>query len=154
MRISKVRIWNYRSIKCCEETRLDRHVTVLIGMNESGKTNFLKALQSFSRDYTYVEDDICDYCEAKGKLEAGESTNADIAMITMCFGVDKEDKPKLKDIHERLAQAPEIALTKFYDGRYVVEVDGVDISELESEVNDCIEDLRDWPKIRALLSSS
>ncbi len=42
--LEEVRIWNFRSIKKVQVT-LDPDVTVLVGANNTGKTNFLKALQ-------------------------------------------------------------------------------------------------------------
>ena len=42
--LKEVRIWNFRSIKAVQVT-LDPDVTVLVGANNTGKTNFLKALQ-------------------------------------------------------------------------------------------------------------
>ena len=42
--LKEVRIWNFRSIKEVQVT-LDPNVTVLVGANNTGKTNFLKALQ-------------------------------------------------------------------------------------------------------------
>jgi putative ATP-dependent endonuclease of OLD family len=42
--LREVRIWNFRSIKAVQVT-LDSDVTVLVGANNTGKTNFLKALQ-------------------------------------------------------------------------------------------------------------
>ena len=42
--LKEVRIWNFRSIKAVQVT-LDPNVTVLVGANNTGKTNFLKALQ-------------------------------------------------------------------------------------------------------------
>jgi len=47
MRIKKVRIRNFRSIIDSGEISLDDKITVLLGKNEQGKTNLLKALESF-----------------------------------------------------------------------------------------------------------
>jgi len=47
MRIKKVRIRNFRSIIDTGEISLDEKITLLLGKNEQGKTNFLKALESF-----------------------------------------------------------------------------------------------------------
>ncbi|MDK2864890.1 MAG: ATPase domain [Thermotogota bacterium] len=44
MRIKKVRIRNFRSIVDTGEISLDEKITLLLGENEQGKTNFLKAL--------------------------------------------------------------------------------------------------------------
>ena len=49
MIVSKVHIKAFKSIRELV-LPLDRKVTVLIGPNESGKTNILKAIESFNSD--------------------------------------------------------------------------------------------------------
>ena len=44
MRLSRVKIENFRGIECAE-IELDRDVTVLLGENNVGKTSILEALQ-------------------------------------------------------------------------------------------------------------
>ncbi len=44
MRLSKLKIENFRGIECTE-VELDRDATVLIGENNSGKTSVLEALR-------------------------------------------------------------------------------------------------------------
>jgi hypothetical protein len=61
IRVDTVRIRNYKSIRDSGEVNLENDVTALIGQNESGKTNFLEALQSFNRGYTYSEEELCSY---------------------------------------------------------------------------------------------
>jgi predicted ATP-dependent endonuclease of OLD family len=61
MRIKKVRIKNYRSIRSEAVIDFDQHTTIL-GPNNSGKTNFLKAVYLFfeaGRNNTYsIKDDL------------------------------------------------------------------------------------------------
>ena len=59
MRVQKIQVKNFLSIKDCGQVRIDEKITVLIGKNESGKTNFLKALESFNGDYQYTDEDLC-----------------------------------------------------------------------------------------------
>ena len=44
MRFCKVRVQNYRSIVDSGNVEIEDGVTVVIGKNEQGKTNFLRAL--------------------------------------------------------------------------------------------------------------
>ncbi|HDR7958963.1 AAA family ATPase [Bacillus sp. FSL L8-0642] len=48
MKVEWVRIKNFRSIKDTGKLYIDSSLTVLAGMNESGKSNILKALEAFS----------------------------------------------------------------------------------------------------------
>lgn len=56
MKLSKVRIRNFRSI-LDEEINFETQCIGLIGLNESGKSNILKALRMAGGDYTYTPKD-------------------------------------------------------------------------------------------------
>ena len=104
MRIKKVLIQNFRSINYSEEVSLDEKITVLIGRNEYGKTNFLKALECFGRDYKYTDEDLCTYCLVKENLVTGSVERSDIPITTIWFTLESEDKTKLGEVHEQLAK--------------------------------------------------
>ena len=69
MRIKKVRIRNFRSIIDSGEISLDDKITVLLGKNEQGKTNLLKALESFGREYKYENDDLSYLISSETELQ-------------------------------------------------------------------------------------
>lgn len=91
LKIKKVRVRNFRSYKDSGEVDLDENITVMIGKNECGKTNFLKTLESLNSDYEYSNDDLCYYSE-----DAMEKETSDIEMVTAWFQTDNEDKESLK----------------------------------------------------------
>jgi len=153
MRIKKVVVQNFRSINCSEEVFLDREITTLIGRNEYGKTNFLKALHSFNRDYEYIDEDLCTYCTAKEILEEGNSDRRDVPMVTIWFAIESEDKTKLGEIHEKLSQLEELKVTKFLDSSYKVESSELDISSLETIAIISIEELNSWAGIKSQVES-
>ena len=134
MRITKVRIRNFLSVKDSGEIEVDDRITVLVGKNESGKTNLLTGIEFFRRDFEYAESDICTYCEAGERLESGEEVGRDIPMVTVCFNTDVEDRKRLKAIDKRLGRIKELKVTKFFDGSYQVEspevsIEGIEIGE-------------------------
>lgn len=133
MRIKKFIIQNFRSIKNSGEVNLEPEITVLIGKNESGKTNILKALESFNSDYEYTDSDLCIYSATKKKLESGKIEKGDIPIVTIWFEIEKEDKEKLKEIHPQLTKINIIKITKFFDNTYKVETDKVDLEKIEEE---------------------
>jgi len=153
MRITKVLIQNFRSINCSEEVSLDGKITILIGRNEYGKTNFLKALESFDRDYKYTDEDLCTYCLVKEKLETGSVERRDIPITTIWFTLESEDKTKLGEVHEKLAKLEELKVTKFFDNRYEVGSDELDISALESVPTINIDKLNSWPQIQSQIDT-
>jgi len=148
IRIKKVLVQNFRSINYSEEVSLDEKITVLIGRNEYGKTNFLKALECFGRDYKYTDEDLCTYCLVKEKLETGSVERRDIPITTIWFTLESEDKTKLGEVHEKLAKLEQLKVTKFFDNRYEFGSDGLDISALESVPIINIDKLNSWPQIQ------
>lgn len=62
MIVSKVHIKAFKSIRELV-LPLDRKVTVLIGPNESGKTNILKAVESFNSDVKLTNEFTCQYSD-------------------------------------------------------------------------------------------
>lgn len=56
VKVNKVRIKNYKSINDSGDIIIGDRITVLAGKNESGKTNILKALDTYYKDDFSVED--------------------------------------------------------------------------------------------------
>lgn len=83
--IQKVKIWNFRSIKEAS-IELDPNMTVLVGANNSGKTNFLRALQlvlGTSRRFVEREDI---YVKENENLPRDRSAVIDVCLVP----VDRE----------------------------------------------------------------
>ncbi|MEH6891857.1 AAA family ATPase, partial [Bacillus sp. JJ864] len=78
MRIKWVEIRNFRSIKNSKRFYLNSKFNILAGKNESGKSNVLKALKSFS-DNKFIEEDKCHY------------SNEDPS-VKVCFVVDGKEE--------------------------------------------------------------
>lgn len=138
MRIKKFIIKDFRSVRDSGEINLDPEITVLIGKNESGKTNILKTLESFNEDYEYPDSDLCIYSETKKKLELGDIEKENVPIITIWFEIEKEDKEKLKEIHPQLAKIKTIKITKFFDNTYEVETSDVDLEKIKEDNSDKI----------------
>lgn len=116
MKIEKVRVQNFCSIKDSNEVNIDDRVTSLIGKNDNGKTNFLKALEFFNKEYKYAKDDLCYYSEKEG-IEA-----KDIEIITIWFGITDKDKIKLKELLGNIPKKNELKITKYFDNHYDIEI--------------------------------
>ena len=153
MQIKKVLIQNFRSINYSDEILLDKKITILIGRNEHGKTNFLKALESFTVGHDYVNEDLCTYCPAKGELETGSVESSQIPIMTIWFTLDSEDRTKLGELHEKLAQLEELKVTKFFDNRYEIESGELDISALESVPIINIDKLNSWLEVKSQIDN-
>ena len=124
MRIKKVRIRNFRSIIDSGEISLDDKITVLLGKNEQGKTNLLKALESFGREYKYENDDL-------SYLISSETELQQLPIVTIWFKLDNEKKI-LSSIDEDFEKQKELVITKYFDGHY--EIEKPDLSKIQSKV--------------------
>ena len=62
MIVSQISITAFKSIQSMD-LPIDKNITVLIGPNESGKTNILKAIESFNLSNQLTVDQTCQYSE-------------------------------------------------------------------------------------------
>ena len=127
MRIKKVRIRNFRSIIDTGEISLDDKITVLLGKNEQGKTNFLKALESFGKGYEYDVDDL-------SYLVIHEKELQQIPVITIWFELDEDEKRILSSINEEFEKQTKLVITKYADGHY--EIEQPDLRKIPSKINE------------------
>jgi len=126
MRVKKVRIRNFRSIIDSGEISLDEKITILLGKNEQGKTNFLKAVESFRREYKYKDDDI--------SYLVNYEINSQIPIITIWFKLNDEEKKVLSSINKDFEKLNELVITKYSDGNYKIEKPN--FSKLQSKISE------------------
>lgn len=114
MRVKEVFIHNYKSI-CSEikECRLkvDEKVTILIGANESGKTNILEAMTKFSLGGFEISD-VPQTCQWHGKTEVPD----DLKMISVTYTIEEKDRKLVEKIHPALVEAREVTINRNYNG--------------------------------------
>ncbi len=127
MRIKKVRIRNFRSIIDSGEISLDDQITLLLGRNEQGKTNFLKALESFGKEYKYENDEL-------SYLVDKEEVESHIPIITIWFKLDDDNRKKLSSINKEFGNLNELVITKYFDEHY--EIEKPDLSKIQSKVTE------------------
>ena len=80
MKLTKFRIFNYKSIVDSGYCDVASDITIIVGKNESGKTASLEALRDFNRD-------ILEIPRNAFPLDGSE----DMPRIEMCFQVDQDD---------------------------------------------------------------
>jgi len=84
---------------------LDTNVTVLIGPNESGKTNVLKAIEAFNPD---IDLDLNDTCQFSDLYKNGKPPIIDLELSML----NKNDKLKLSKIHNSFGTIDSFILRK------------------------------------------
>ncbi|MDL1957128.1 MAG: AAA family ATPase, partial [Candidatus Desulfofervidus auxilii] len=127
MRIKKIRIKNFLSIIDSGKISLDNEITILLGKNEQGKTNFLKALESFGKEYKYGDDDLS-YLVTHGKeLQK-------MPIITIWFKLNDDEKKILSSISEEFEEQSEVVITKYFDGHY--EIVKPELGKIQSKIEE------------------
>ena len=90
MKLNRVQIKNFRSIRDIE-INLDPPCRVLVGINESGKSNILNALALLSDDYNPVKkDDLREALSHEDPIEESE--------VTFIFQLEKPESDKLVEV--------------------------------------------------------
>ncbi len=132
MRVDSFCVFNFRSVEDsgwidCNET------TTLVGVNESGKTNILKALWKFNP----VREGQIDVLHDMPVTKLSEFRNKieQIKFISVKFDVYNEDVKKLEELSGNVISGLEyVIVSRYYDGQY--EVKYSDQTRIEALKND------------------
>jgi len=114
MKLVAAQIQNYRSIVDSGIADIDGHVIVVIGKNEQGKTNFLKALYSFNAKTSYSPNDLPNHLRAN--LE--EKDKSEIPMVSVWLVPSEPDRNTLKELIQTIDDIKQFKVTRYYDGHY------------------------------------
>lgn len=125
MKLSKVRIFNYKSIDDSTAVEVDSKVTVLVGQNESGKTAFLEAINKCraidGSGFEYVNDyprkSLNDY------EEDHETSPGSVAVLT--YYVDEELVSKINEAlfdDQKILSSFEFSVTHKYNNTRSIDV--------------------------------
>src|SRR6266704_384384 len=114
MKIRAVQVTNFRSVVDSEPVEITDRVTVLIGKNEQGKTNSLRALVSFNPKNRYTASDLPNHLRAR--LE--EANVAEIPMVKLWLSPDVQERKGLRDIEPSVESVEEFIVTKYFDSHY------------------------------------
>ncbi len=141
MRIEKIRVQNFLSIKDSSEINFNEKTICLIGKNESGKTSLLRALQSFDSDSEFSIEDLCSYSDAKRRYERGEIELGEIESVTVWFRTDNEDKKALRTVSKELSKLESVKITKYFDNKYFTESPDLELETVALDVNSIIKEI-------------
>ena len=114
MRLAMVQVQNYKSVVDSGVVTVEEKVTVLIGKNEQGKTNFLRALASFDPDEKYMPSDLPTHL--RPVLESRDPKT--IPIVTLWLTPQLSDRPELSRIVAEYDLIEAFKATRFYDGHY------------------------------------
>jgi len=114
MKLRRVQVQNFRSIVDSGAVDIGEGVTVLIGKNEQGKSNFLKALTSFNPNRSYTPNDLPKHL----RTQLEEKDAAGIAIVTIWVVPEQADRVQLKEALRDVATIDEFRISRYYDGHY------------------------------------
>ncbi len=110
MKLISFRIRNFRSISDSGEIKASR-ITALLGRNESGKTNLLRALASLKPPGGMVDlSDIKDFPRHR-RLDECKS---DTPVVDSNWGLDKNEWVELQEIWPRAKEGSEVSVNRRY----------------------------------------
>ena len=95
MRLTGFRVKKYRSIEDSGEIRVDENVTTFVGINESGKTNVMRALRKINSAHDTKFDEL-----TENPLWYFGEFEPDEIFITATFKLDDTEKEYVKSIHD------------------------------------------------------
>lgn len=93
MRLTSFHIKKYRSIEDSGEIPVDENLTTFVGINESGKTNLLRALKKLNNATDTEFDDLTEH----PMWHFGDFDPEEI-FITATFKLDEPEKEKIKEL--------------------------------------------------------
>ena len=96
MRLTRVSIDSFRTIATPQELLLDERATILIGANESGKTNVLQAIQLISPQLKVTKEDI-------SKIDRERCIKKELPRLTFTFSINKQESEKIGKIFPELS---------------------------------------------------
>ena len=90
MRVEKIKIVSYKTIVSEQELDVDPITTILIGGNETGKTNVLEAIDKFSLDKQFETEDI--------SRSSNHYSKGTLPSVGIVFSLSEEDQQKMAEI--------------------------------------------------------
>lgn len=111
MRLKQVRVRDYRSINDSGEFEVEHDKTILVGINEAGKTGLLTAMEQLNAPVTRSKfKALTDYPRARyTEVQRGDRPAGDVEVVVATFLLDDEDRAAVTKV------APDFGGLKSYE---------------------------------------
>ncbi|WP_160272894.1 AAA family ATPase [Nitrosopumilus piranensis] len=107
MRLIKFRIFRYRSIEDSGEIPVDEKITTFVGINESGKTNALRALRKLNNKADTKFNRLTEQ-----PVWHFRNFDENEIFITATFSIEKAERDEIKEIDENYGNLQEISFSR------------------------------------------
>lgn len=118
MRLARFHVKKYRSIEDSGEIKVDENITTFVGVNESGKTNLLRALKKIN----HVEDTDFDDLTENPVWHFGHF-DPEETFVTATFTLNDEEKRRIKEISNGQVSIDEIKFSKKKNMKLICHLD-------------------------------
>lgn len=118
MRLARFHVKKYRSIEDSGEIKVDENITTFVGVNESGKTNLMRALKKIN----HVEDTDFDDLTENPVWHFGHF-DPEETFITATFTLKDEEKRRVKEISNGQISINEIKFSKKKNMKLICHLD-------------------------------
>ena len=116
MKLTNVEIHKYKSIETDQSFNVENDITVLVGMNEAGKTSVLEAMAKvnyFTEDENFTFNSTHDYPRKEKKQS--DKSGEDRVAVTLTFSIDEERKKIINgDLGEGIFNIETFSYSKKY----------------------------------------
>ena len=106
MKLASFRVTKYRSIEDSGEVGVDDNVTTFVGINESGKTNLMRALKKINQDDTKF-DDVTENPNWHFRRSEPEET-----FVKATFKLDKDEIEQVNSMTDGMLSADTVTFSK------------------------------------------
>lgn len=170
MKLKKITVHKYKSFEEEQSFDVENDITILVGMNESGKTALLEAIAKanyFKDDDDFKFDLTLDYPrKEKKKIDKAIKNGEEYPKaITLSFEIENELLKEIeKDVGKDVFVAKEISITTKYDNNLIWSINDVDISkflkeklsgiEISDELIEKFKNIKNQEEFDSLLSNS
>lgn len=117
MKLTRARIRDYRSVHDTGEFEVEAKKTLLVGVNEAGKTAVLRALQTIHAPKdTAPLNPLRDYPRSRyTEIQGGQRTPRDVEVAAAVFALDEDERAELMRLSPSLAEATHLHLFSYMD---------------------------------------
>ena len=118
MRLTSFHVKKYRSIEDSGEIQIDENITTFVGINESGKSNLMRALKKIN----HVEDTGFDDLTEHPRWHFGKFDPEEI-FVTATFKLSPNEKQQINEISNGQMPLEEIKFSKMNNMKLICHLD-------------------------------
>lgn len=117
MRLKRVRVRDYRSVNDSGEFEVEHDKTILVGINEAGKTCLLTAMEQLNAPTTRPKfKALADYPRARyTEVQRGDRAAGDVEVVVATFLLDDEDRTAVAKVAPDLGDLQMVRFTRTLD---------------------------------------